>query len=69
MACSKLEAMAIYVVKSANANGILASVYGWYLDFTEILQDGNWVQGNINNATMYMLSFWKTYSLKILLQH
>ena len=27
MACSKLEAMVIYVVKSANANDILASVY------------------------------------------
>ena len=35
-----------------------------YLNSTEILQDGNWVQGNINDATMYMLSFWKKYSLQ-----
>ena len=27
MACSKLEVMAIYVVKSANANDIMPSVY------------------------------------------
>ena len=39
------------------------------LDSTEILQDGNWVQGNINDATMYMLSFWKTHGLKTLLQN
>jgi hypothetical protein len=39
------------------------------LDSTEILQDGNWVQGNINNANTYMLSFWKIYGLKILLQN
>jgi hypothetical protein len=26
----------------------------WYLDSTEILQDGNWVQGNINDATIYV---------------
>ena len=28
--------------------------YFGYLDSTEILQDGNWVQGNINDATMYV---------------
>ena len=28
---------------------------GYYLDTTEILQDGNWVQGNINDATICYL--------------
>ena len=38
------------------------AVTGGYGDSTEILQDGNWVQGNINNATICYL-FGKKYSL------
>ena len=29
--------------------------YWFYLDSTEILQDGNWVQGSINDATICYL--------------
>ena len=33
--------------------GLIADSPFGDLDSTEILQDGNWIQGNINDATMY----------------
>lgn len=51
------------VTDEVTDENFVAVTGGWRsgpLDSTEILQDGYWIQGNINDATMYMLSFWKT---------
>ena len=40
-----------------------------YLDSTEILQDGNWVQGNINSATLCYLFGKNTVCKRALLDY
>ena len=62
MQARKNHAAGIVTDEVTNEN-FVAVTGGFYysaVDSTEILQDGEWVQGNINDATMYTLSFWKT---------
>ena len=40
------------VTDEVTNENVVAVTGGSYLDSTEILQDGNWVQGNINSATI-----------------
>ena len=41
----------------------------YYLDSTEILQDGEWVQGKINNNVYTYAIFWRLSGSRILLEN
>ena len=56
-------------VTDENYVAVTGGIGSGYLDSTEILQDGNWVQGNINNATICYLFGKNTVCKRALLDY
>ena len=64
MQARSLHAAGIVTDEVTDENFVAVTGGYLYLDSTEILQDGNWVQGNINDVTVRQL-FGKSYFSKI----
>ena len=56
-------------VTDENFVAVTGGYYSGGLDSTEILQDGNWIQGKIKDATICVLPLWKIYGLEIFIQN